>query len=184
MNVRLLVLGLLEQKPMHGYELRKLAAQNRIESWTGILPGSIYHALGQLAKEGLIISKATERQGDRVREVFAITRAGRAQLKRLVQEAWRERIRSFPTPLYGALSFRSALDPADERTALDTAIHDLEAEVAAWESARPLKGPMTADQEAMYDNGLTHLRTDLALLRHLRRSRNRRSKTLGKSHTG
>ena len=180
MNVRLLVLGLLERKPMHGYELRKLAAQNRIESWTGILPGSIYHALGQLAKDGLIVRKAVERQGDRVREVFAITRAGRAELKRLVQEAWAERLRSFPTALYGALSFREALDPAEERAALAGAIRDVESEIATWESARPLKGPMPPDQAAMYDNGLTHLKADLALLQSLQKA-NRKTGRPGRS---
>jgi DNA-binding PadR family transcriptional regulator len=184
MNVRLLVLGLLQQRPMHGYELRKVAAQSRLESWTGILPGSIYHALDQLTMDGLIRSKATERQGDRVREIFAITRKGRASLKSLVREAWAERVRSFPTALYGALSFRFALDPAEERAALDRAIHEVEREIASWESARQLKGPQGSDWEAMYDNGLTHLRTDLELLAQLRESSARRRRSTARSPAG
>jgi DNA-binding PadR family transcriptional regulator len=176
MNVRLLVLGLLAERPMHGYELRKLAEDNRIEAWAGVLPGSIYHALRQLAKERLIARTARERIGGRVRERYGITPAGRAALADLVREAWHERMRSFPTSLYGALSFRSALAPAEERASLDAAIGDLEREIAAWEVARPLKGPMSPSRQALFDNGVGHLRLDLELLVKLRSLARRQSR--------
>jgi len=169
MNVRLLVLGLLGRQPMHGYELRRIAEESRLDAWAGILPGSIYHALRQLEKEGLVALKATERTGARAREIYRITPAGRAALKQLVRDAWREPARAFPTSLYGALSFREQLEPSEERAAIEAQIAQLEREIALWERARPLKGPMAPAETALFDNGLDHLRTDLALVRKLAR---------------
>jgi len=166
MNVRLMVLGLLAQGPRHGYELRKLAEQNRMESWAGILPGSIYHALGQLLKERLVRLAATERTGRRTREIYAITAAGRRALTELVRRAWHAKIRTTPSILYGALLFRGALSPAEEAKALEAQRTDLETEIRLWEKARPLK-ELPADQAAVYDNGLDHLRADLKLIKRL-----------------
>jgi DNA-binding PadR family transcriptional regulator len=166
-SVRLLVLGVLAERPMHGYELRKLAEESRLEAWSGILPGSIYHALKQLEKERLVRLAKTEQTGRRRREVYQITRAGRAAIAALIREAWQDPIRSLPTGLYGALAFRRLADPAAERLAIERQIADLTAEIEAWERARPLKGPLSADQSALFDNGLDHLRADLALLRRL-----------------
>jgi len=52
--VRLFVLGLLYARPRHGYEIRKWLETRRTDLWTGVLPGSIYHALKQMTKEGLV----------------------------------------------------------------------------------------------------------------------------------
>lgn len=170
MKVRLLVLGMLAARPMHGYELKKLAAESQIEAWTGILPGSIYHALGRLRAEGLIALQTEESNGGRTRSVFAITAQGRTALRELVQEAWRAPVRSFPTSLYGAALFGSALDPAEERAAVDAAIQEVEATIAGWEAARSLKS-MGPAQTLLFENGLAHLRLDLAALQALRLGR-------------
>ena len=167
-NVRLLVLGLLSRSPMHGYELKRVAEESRIQAWTGILPGSIYHALRQLTREGLLTLRATESTGARTREVYAITPQGRMALKALVREEWTAPVRSFPVSLYGALSFRGLLSPGEERAALDAQVAKVEEEIALWQSGRKLKGPLTPELEALFDNALAHLRADLALLQRLR----------------
>jgi DNA-binding PadR family transcriptional regulator len=169
MNVRLLVLGLLLRGASHGYELRRIVEESRLDAWAGVLPGSIYHALRQLTKEGLIALTRTERTGARAREIYRITPAGRTALKQLVREAWQEPIRAFPTPLYGALAFRGQLAPAEERAEIERQMAELEREIELWERARPLKQPMTEVENALFDNGLEHLRADLALLRRLSR---------------
>jgi DNA-binding PadR family transcriptional regulator len=169
------VLGVLADRPMHGYELRKLAEESRLEAWSGILPGSIYHALKQLEKEGLVALAKTEQTGRRRREIYRITRAGRAAIATLIHDAWRDPIRSLPTTLYGALAFRRLGDPVAEQSAIERQMADLAAEITVWERARPLKGPLSPDQEALFDNGLDHLRADLALLQRLSVRRGRRT---------
>lgn len=181
MNVRLLVLGLLARQPMHGYELRKLTQLSRVEVWSGVLPGSIYHALGRLDQEGLVRKKATEHTGKRERDVYEITDAGRAALVELVRSAWSAPVRGFPTSLYGAILFRGALGVAEERAGLDAAILGLTGEIEQWEAALPQKA-FSADQRALFENALAHLKLDLELVKQLR-GRRRAPKTQAQGRT-
>lgn len=53
---RLLVLGaVIEHGSAHGYQVRKDVESWRVDLWGGIGQGSIYHALRQLASEGLLV---------------------------------------------------------------------------------------------------------------------------------
>ena len=45
MSVRLYVLGVLNERDAHGYEMRNLAKEADLAQWTDIGYGSIYHAL-------------------------------------------------------------------------------------------------------------------------------------------
>src|SRR5438093_2134098 len=73
-DVRIGVLGVLAERPMHGYEvIRELEARSG-GRWRPS-PGSVYPTLQLLEDEGLV--KGEERDG---RRVFEITDAGRAEL--------------------------------------------------------------------------------------------------------
>src|SRR5687767_1706938 len=88
MSARLFVLGVLNDRDAHGYEIKEVARERRLEKWSDIGYGSIYHALGGLEREGLIRESAVEQEGGRPpRSVYRITDAGRAALLRLVREA-------------------------------------------------------------------------------------------------
>jgi DNA-binding PadR family transcriptional regulator len=84
-NVRLALLALLLERPMHGYEMIQ-----ELESRTGGIwrpsPGSVYPTLQLLEDEGLIVA---EEAGGRKR--FALTDAGRPQAEEAAQNApWQE----------------------------------------------------------------------------------------------
>jgi len=176
MNVRLLVLGLLQRQPMHGYELRRVAVESRIESWSGILPGSIYHALKKLEQEGLVAPAKARRGAERPRAVYSITAAGRRALSGLVREALSQPIRPFPTDLYGGLVYLDAL-PDDEVTEImERQIAALEAGIAAWTSAKVKKAPLAPETEALFDSGIEHMRVDLRVLQRLRGRKPSRSR--------
>jgi DNA-binding PadR family transcriptional regulator len=139
--------------------------------WADVLPGSIYHALKQMATEGLIALQATEQSGHRVRAVYAITPAGKAELQRLLREAWRMPPHSYPTNIYAALAFFAELPPAEIRAALDYLLTALEQELLAWndgETIRERMGQLTDPVRACFTNGREHLEADLRLLRRLR----------------
>ena len=90
MSVRLVILGLLQTEPLHGYELKRLI-EERMGDWNDIAFGSIYFALDKMAEEGLIEKVAEERQGGRPsRSVYAITPEGRQEFMRLLREIWGE----------------------------------------------------------------------------------------------
>ncbi len=52
---RLLVLGVVRKHgKAHGYQVRRELLTWSADKWANVAPGSIYHALKQMAKEGLL----------------------------------------------------------------------------------------------------------------------------------
>ncbi|WP_280261187.1 PadR family transcriptional regulator [Nocardia abscessus] len=87
--VRLLVLGVMRlRQPVHGYAVRQELLSWRAETWTNVKPGSIYHALKQLTREGKLSAFGTQTsdQGPG-RTLFEMTEAGEAEFRRLMDEA-------------------------------------------------------------------------------------------------
>jgi DNA-binding PadR family transcriptional regulator len=90
MSVRLVILGLLQRRDLHGYELKQII-EGQMGDWTSIAFGSIYFALKKLAAEGLIEQVALERDGNRPsRAVYSLTEAGRAEFHQLLRSIWRK----------------------------------------------------------------------------------------------
>jgi len=84
-EVRLVVLSLLEEAPKHGYQLMKELSGRLGEQYQSSA-GTVYPALKQLQKEGLIVSR-TE-QG---RHVYRLTGEGRRVVRgeaRYIEEIW------------------------------------------------------------------------------------------------
>lgn len=75
------LLGLLQQQPFSGYDLRKLFSATPLTTFSDS-PGSIYPALQRLEKRGLIRSQVQERAGLRRRRLFRLTPTGAAELRR------------------------------------------------------------------------------------------------------
>ncbi|MBY6276716.1 MAG: PadR family transcriptional regulator [Symbiobacterium thermophilum] len=169
--VRLVILGLLNQRPMSGYEIQQLLQVSRIDQWSDILPGSIYHALKKMAAEGLVALAGTEQTGMRTKAIFEITDAGRAEYRRVLREAWSQVPRSLPGDFYLLLSFAHDMPRADLLAALRELIARLEERLAQWEEGRAAKAAAVGDLpppiRAAFDNGREHMEADLRFLRRL-----------------
>jgi DNA-binding PadR family transcriptional regulator len=89
MSVRLMVLGVMhrEQKT-HGYTVYHALVSWQADTWTKIRPGSIYHALSQLEKEGLI-TNAGQVAGSKgaAKTLYVISQTGEDELKKLIRTA-------------------------------------------------------------------------------------------------
>lgn len=173
-QTRLLVLGLLARRPMHGYEIRKQLELGQVTSWTDVLPGSIYHALKKLSAEGLIEVKSTEKTGHRVRAVYGITPAGHTAFEALLSQAWRTVPRAFPSSLYLAMVFWQDAKRADVLQALQGLQGELERELATWQAGADVKGRearQTSEAQNIasltFSNGLEHLQANLNLVQRL-----------------
>ncbi|MFC7330946.1 PadR family transcriptional regulator [Marinactinospora rubrisoli] len=85
---RLLVLGVVRRiGRAHGYLVRSELVSWGAEEWANVKWGSIYHALRQLTKEGLLSStEITEWPG---RVDYEITEAGEEEFLRLLRDALR-----------------------------------------------------------------------------------------------
>lgn len=95
MSVRLVLLGLLHDKPLYGYEIKGIIEEH-MGDWTSIAFGSIYFALDKLTEEKFVEKVATEQHGNRPsRSVYQITDAGRAEFLRLLRAGWQDRERQY-----------------------------------------------------------------------------------------
>src|SRR5690606_22336888 len=86
---RLLVLGCLaDWGEAHGYGIITELQSWGAEEWANIKPGSVYHALKQMMKEGLLTACPVEHAAGRVD--YRITEAGVQEFLRLLRDALRE----------------------------------------------------------------------------------------------
>ncbi len=83
MSVRNALLGLLAQKPRHGYELRSaFVAMLGGESNWDLKPAQVYTTLARLVKAGLIAQQETAQAGGPEKTIYAITATGQEELLR------------------------------------------------------------------------------------------------------
>jgi DNA-binding PadR family transcriptional regulator len=81
MPVRHALLGLLSQRPRHGYDLHAAfeAMVGGGASWD-VKPAQIYATLARLAKDGLVAEEGVEQAGGPEKRIFGITPPGRRAL--------------------------------------------------------------------------------------------------------
>ena len=79
------ILGLIQQKPRSGYDVRKIFSGTAMKSYSDS-PGAIYPALRRLEKQGMIRGRIQQGAGLRRRQVFSVTAKGSAELKRWISQ--------------------------------------------------------------------------------------------------
>lgn len=140
-SARLLILGVLRIKqPTHGYDIRRELESWRVDQWTNLAYGSIYHALSRMTKEGLVEPASDDRSEKQrpARIVYSITERGEQEFQRLLREYWWEP-KPIVDPFQVAVTFMNAV-PADELVAALRARRDLlNAELKILEQATKLK---------------------------------------------
>ncbi|MGB7062476.1 MAG: PadR family transcriptional regulator, partial [Candidatus Zixiibacteriota bacterium] len=111
----LVVLGLLNQKPMYGYQLHQEIERTKMEIWAEVNLSSIYNTLNRLEQSKMV--KARKERPGRMpeRSVYRITEGGREKLACLLEQVLRDnRIR--PADLMLGIFFIQGLP---KRKALD-----------------------------------------------------------------
>ncbi len=84
MNVRTLCLGILSFEEASGYEIKKMVEDGLFSHFIDASYGSIYPALTQMLKEGLVSVRAEEQSGKPDKKVYAITAEGQRALNEAV----------------------------------------------------------------------------------------------------
>src|SRR5262245_1904890 len=74
------ILGLLAIEPMSGYDIRKFVQEVLSNFWNESY-GRIYPLLGELTRQGLATKRFEKQKGRPDRQVYRITRRGRAELR-------------------------------------------------------------------------------------------------------
>ncbi|MDQ0376159.1 PadR family transcriptional regulator [Amycolatopsis thermophila] len=141
----LAVMGLLLESPMHPYQM--LAELRERSKNRSVNRGTLYDVVEALVAAEWLAPQGTERDGNRPeRTVYALTGAGRHELKRRLDNQIREPRREF-TEFLGAVSYVGALGP-------DGAVD------ALTERARRLAERIEADQARLdeaLDGGVPRL---------------------------
>lgn len=138
-----MVLGLLRTKSMSGYELQQLLQLSEVDKWAGILPGSIYHALKKMDKEGLIKVANVESTGHRTKAIYEITEAGESEYQTLLIESFREPTVKLPVLLYTGLSMlnmqNNSVEPEQIIKAIEDQIQELQTNLADIQAGQEIK---------------------------------------------
>jgi DNA-binding PadR family transcriptional regulator len=117
MDRELLLLGLLRQVNMHGYQLMEFIERD-LSTCTDLKKPTAYALLDKMAQQGWI-SEQEVREGKRPpRRVYSITPTGEAQFQQLL----RANLRAYEPAKFAediGLAFADALDPAEVRALLD-----------------------------------------------------------------
>ncbi|WP_344855051.1 PadR family transcriptional regulator [Planomonospora alba] len=130
-STRVLLLGVLLDGPLHGYEVRRRLETWGADKWASVAYGSIYHGLGRMADEGLL-RRVEEGRGGKT--VYEITEAGRAEFALLLMNHWWE-IKPIVDPFQVALTFMNRLSPADLTAAMKGRAVQLRASVGMLDRA-------------------------------------------------
>ena len=85
-NTLTLILGLLGEQPMYGFQIAK-EVERRSEGTLRFREGLLYPALHQLKKEGLVESEWRYSDRGPRRRYYSLTRKGRREAERL-RERW------------------------------------------------------------------------------------------------
>jgi DNA-binding PadR family transcriptional regulator len=137
----LVVLGLLNQKPMHGYQLHQEIDKTGMEIWAEVNLSSIYNTLNRLEEKEMVEAKREKPGKMPERSVYHITKTGKKKLASLLEQVLSDnRIR--PADLMLGIFFIKGLP---KRKALDC----LESKVEVMQKL--LQGLLKAEKNAAGD---------------------------------
>jgi len=137
---RLLILWLLAERRLTGYEIKKALTDDGMTFWFALEDGSIYSVLRTLVKHGDAEVVGTEQEGNRPKRTrYRITAQGRRHYKELLVEALRTPLLPV-APIDVALAARGDLDSTIVSEALagrTKSLHELTVEIEQQRTAAP-----------------------------------------------
>jgi DNA-binding PadR family transcriptional regulator len=76
----LVLLSLLAERPMHGYQANAELERRQVRDWAGLSRPQIYYSLEKLGRNGFLRTVSSGKREGPERRVFLATRAGRSAL--------------------------------------------------------------------------------------------------------
>ncbi|MFI7588566.1 PadR family transcriptional regulator [Spongisporangium articulatum] len=131
----LLILGSLDEAPMHPYEIQRLAVERGKTGIHGVKRGSLYHAVARLEGAGLIEAAETNREGRRPeRTVYRLTGEGSEVVRDWLVGLLRDPS-TRGSDLVAALEYMALLEPAQVQNAFQYRVLLLDGELGALRAA-------------------------------------------------
>src|SRR5688572_13214455 len=93
----LAVMALLQERPMHPYEMAATLRERVKEQSIKLNYGSLYTVVAALQRAGLIVARQTVREGARPeRTVYALTEAGGRELRSWMRDLLSTPVKEYP----------------------------------------------------------------------------------------
>jgi DNA-binding PadR family transcriptional regulator len=161
-TAELAILGLLVERPRHGYEIDQVITERGMREWTDLGFSSIYYVLGRLEKAGLVTANAAPAAGrGPSRRVHTVTPAG--------LDAWRmATLAALSTPVavgrpfllgIAGLAGISSDEATDALSAYAAALEVRRGELAARRTAQ---APLPWFVDALFDHGVAMITAEHA----------------------
>jgi DNA-binding PadR family transcriptional regulator len=158
MKASLLILGVLHRGNFHPYEIKRRLENAMVECYIDVDVGTLYYAIRQLEKEGLISPVSRERVArGGMRTVYRITAKGKAEFRELLHRQF-EHDGPVSQTLYGALLFLHLCD-------LEVVEALVRKKIARLDESIVKLGPMRKELHHVLSTGGAHL------LRHVEKQR-------------
>jgi DNA-binding PadR family transcriptional regulator len=165
----LVLLSLLAERPMHGYQANLELERRQVRDWAGISRPQVYYSLEKLARLGLIKSAdSDEPVAGPERSVFGTSAAGRAALADALERAeWTDQRDRPPFLTWIALSWqaRPGVIQRQLRRREEFLVKQLEREEATLRAVRAEVGHRFHEAVWMLSLTIQQLRTELRWLR-------------------
>ena len=158
MERELLLLGILRQQEMHGYQLTEFINRD-LAYCTNLKKPTAYFLLKKMAEAGLIVDEVEQAGGRPERHVYRLTAAGEAEFQRLL----RENLASHSSAAFAddiGLAFLDTLDAAEGRALLDARRRQIAARLDEVKTVPPHAGTI----QLMIAHQARHLEAELAWL--------------------
>jgi DNA-binding PadR family transcriptional regulator len=175
----LVLLSLLAERPMHGYQANLELVRREVQDWAGISRPQVYYSLEKLAQRGLV--RATESQEPAAgpeRSVYATTAKGRAAVADALERAeWTAQRERPPFLTWVALSWQARPGVFEQqlRRRLQFLEKELAREEAVLQSIREEVGHRFHEAVWMVSLVIEQFRTELRWLHKLSREVRRRA---------
>lgn len=158
----LTILGLVIEKPMHGYDLEHVIELRGIRQWTDIGFSSIYYLLTKLEKRGFV-QVSEPRAGEKSRRVFCATAEGRDAAARNAL-AFIAEARTVPQPLLIGLANLPLLTEQEYAEALRARLAQLDTRIAAVGGAERSQAPLPLAAREVFSYSLSLMKAERSWL--------------------
>ena len=170
-KVEVVVLGLLAEEPLYGYDLLERFRARSMGFWVEVGKASVYQVLRRLERDGQITGRSQEGPEGPDRRVYRITKSGRDRLTAGLTERFAS-LEPYETEGGLVLGFAHLLSATDARKAVDsreTAVRDL-VDAIKTERARASsdKGAGRTVSSAMLDRQEALARAELTWIKGFR----------------
>ncbi len=156
-NAELTVLGLIIEKPRHGYELEQVIQERGVRQWTELGFSSIYYVLDKLKTWQLV---STEKlRGQRNKQIFTATRLGYNAATEATEAALRDPSPTYPDVLVG-LANLPLLDAAQISHAFACRDVQLKERLQTILAKRAAQQPLPDFVEAIFSYSLSLLEAE------------------------